>query len=310
MSSSNASHVDSELPPVDERLAPPETDYEVWNGELVHVPAADEPHGDRHSKLSALVEAHAGPEFNVACDMLTRTSKVNDIAPDVSVYPSAPDPRTGRRQLEHLAFEVVSTSSLNRIGERAAELMRRGVRRVFAIDVARGRALEWSGALGTWSVLDTGGHIEDEALAAPLPIDRLIRTGKADDAMARALIVKRNPVIEEVRAQDRASSEQRGLIQGRQQGLVEGQQQGFLEGQQQGLLEGRQQGFLEAQQGLARGQTEVLANAILDILGVRGVALEPAERARMLSEPDPDRLRRWLLRAVTCTRPSELFAEA
>jgi Uma2 family endonuclease len=295
MSPSNASHVDPELPPVDERLVPPETRHEVWNGELVYVPAADEPHGDRHSKLSALIEAHAGPAFNVASDMLIRTSKRNDIAPDVSVYPSGRDPATGRRQLEHLAFEVVSTVSLSRTGERAAELVRRGVRRVFAIDIERSRALEWSGALGTWRVLDTSGHIEDPALAAPLPIEALIRAGKADDAMARALLIKKNPVIEEARAQDRASS------------FIEGRQQGFLEGREQGVLEGREQGVLA---GFARGQADMLTNTVVAILRVRGVALELADRARILSEQDPDRLRFWCLRAVTCTRTSELFAEA
>jgi Uma2 family endonuclease len=280
MSSSNASHVDSELPPVDERLAPPETDYEVWNGELVHVPAADEPHGDRHSKLSALVEAHAGPEFNVACDMLTRTSKVNDIAPDVSVYPSAPDPRTGRRQLEHLAFEVVSTSSLSRTGERAAELMRRGVRRVFAIDVSRARALEWSSALGTWRVLDTSAHIEDQALAAPLPIDRLIRTGKADDAMVRAFIVKGNPVIEELRAQVHTKS------------FAKGEQEGFAKGKQEGLAEGKQEGFAEA---------------LITILTARGVTMGSADRARIVDERDAAVLTRWAVRAATCGDVSQLF---
>jgi Uma2 family endonuclease len=299
MSPSRPSHVDSELPPVDQRLAPPETRYEIWNGELVYVAPADEAHGDRHSKLLVLVEAHAAPEFNVACDMLTRTSKVNDIAPDVSVYPAARDAVTGRRQLEQLAFEVVSTGSLLHAGAKAAELVRRGVRRVFAIDVERGRALEWSTVLGTWSVLDTSAHIEDPAFAAPLPIARLIRAGKADDAMARALIAKQNPVIEEVRAQDRASS------------FASGEQDGFARGQQEGFASGKQEGFAEGQQqGLARGRAEAMGEAILDILHVRGVVPELAERIRILGEQDPDRLRRWHLRAVTCTSVTELLAEA
>jgi hypothetical protein len=259
------------------------------------VAPADEAHGDRHSKLLVLVEAHAAPDFNVACDMLTRTSKVNDIAPDVSVYPAARAPETGRRQLDQLAFEVVSTESLSHSGDKAAELIRRGVRRVFAIDVERGRALEWSSVLGTWSVLDTSGHIEDRALAVPLPIDRLIRAGKADDAMARALIAKRNPVIEEVRAQDRTSGEREGFARGQQQGFASGKQEGFASGQQQGL---------------ARGRVEALGEAILDILHVRGVVPEPAERACILGEQDPDRLRRWHLRAVTCGSVAELLTEA
>jgi len=89
--------------------------------------------------------------------MLTRTSETTDLAPDVSVFPRARDPVTGGRQIEQLAFEVVSTESLGHAGRKAAKLLARGVRRVFAIDVERTRALEWSASLGTWSMLDPSG---------------------------------------------------------------------------------------------------------------------------------------------------------
>lgn len=206
----DASRARPALPDIDDRLAPPETCYEVHDGELVCVPPADPPHATRHSKISALVEAHAGLEFEVASDMLTRLTDVDDKAPDVSVFPLAPDPQTGRRQIEQLAFEVVSTESIGRAGIKAGQLVARGVRRVFAVDVERSRALEWSAALGTWSVLDPDGHIEDPALGAPLPIGDLVHAAKADDSMARALIAKRNPVIEAVRAQDRAEGKAKG----------------------------------------------------------------------------------------------------
>src|ERR1044071_1302212 len=97
-----------ELPDVDERLGAPGARHEILEGVLVHVPPADPPHAMRHSKVSALIEAHASSEFQVASDMLTRTSKTSDIAPDVSVYPRAAHPHTGGRQLEHLALAVVS----------------------------------------------------------------------------------------------------------------------------------------------------------------------------------------------------------
>lgn len=211
MSSSNVSHLGPELPAVDDRLVAPETRYEVRDGALVHVPPADEPHGTRHSKIAALVEIHSAPAFDVACDMLTRTSARDDIAPDVSVFPRARHPLTGRRQLEHLAFEVVSTQSLGDAGAKAASLVERGVRRVFAIDIERARALEWSASLESWSMLDINGFIEDEALAVPLPIQPLVHAAEADDAVARALLIKRNPVIEQARAQDRSEGEQKGF---------------------------------------------------------------------------------------------------
>lgn len=219
MSSFDA-QMDSDLPPVDARLVEPGTRYEMWDGELVYVPPADPPHGIQHAKISALVELHAAPDFNVACDMLTRTSKVDDVAPDVSVYPRAPHPETGGRQLEHLAFEVVSTGSLSRAGRKAHKLAVRGVRRVFAIDVERARALEWSLSLGTWSVLDSKACIEDPALAAPLPIDALVRAACVDDVVARALLIKRNPVLEEVRARARQEGRAEGILRGMAEALL------------------------------------------------------------------------------------------
>jgi hypothetical protein len=199
------------LLPVDAHLAESETRYEVRHGELVHVSPAREPHAIRHSKIVALVEAHAAADFEVACDMLTRTSADNDFAPDVSIFPSAEDPITGGRQLEHLVFEVVATQSLGNAGEKAAELTARGVRRVFAIDVDRARALEWSATLGTWRMLEPTGHIADPALAVPLPTEVLVRAAKADDAMARALVAKDNPVIVQNRAEGYAEGEREGM---------------------------------------------------------------------------------------------------
>jgi len=189
--SSDASRVGPALPGIDDRLVAPETRYELLEGRLVHVSPADAPHGTRHSKISALLEAHAGLEFTVASDMLTRTSEHSDVAPDVSVFPSAPDPETGKRQLEQLAFEVVSTQSLGDAAGKAALLAARGVRRVFAIDVERSRALEWSATLAAWSVLDPASHIDDPALDVPLPVDALLTTARAEgiaEGKARALI--------------------------------------------------------------------------------------------------------------------------
>lgn len=278
MSSSNVSHVDPELPAVDDRLVVPETRYEMRDGALVPVPPSDEPHGTRHSKISALVEIHKAAAFDVASDMLTRTSMTNDIAPDVSVFPRARHPQTGGRQLEQLAFEVVSTQSLGDAGRKAASLVTRGVRRVFAIDIERGRALEWSATLEGWSMLDINGVIEDDVLAAPLPIQALVHAAEADDAVARALLIKRNPVIEQARAQDRAEGEQEGLSRGREEGLAE---------------------------GVARGR----AAAIIAVLEARGITIDAAARARILGERDLATIGGWLARAATCTAIVDVLGE-
>jgi hypothetical protein len=253
------------LPAVDDRLVAPDTRYEIWDGELAYVSPADPPHGTRHVQLAALVEAHTGTAFEAAADLLTRTSEIDDVAPDVSIYPAAADPETGGRQIEQLAFEIVATSSLARTGAKAAKLIGRGVRRVFAIDVERSRALEWSAALARWTELDATGHIEDPALEVALPVDALIHAAKADDAVARALLARHNPVIEAARARDRA----------------------------EGALDGR-----------ARG----LAEAVVALLTLRGIELQPVHRARIADERDPERLHRWLARAATCTTVDQVVA--
>lgn len=211
MSSRDATHAAPALPAVDERLISPGSRYEIFDGMLVHAAPADELRGMRRSKILALIEAHTGPEFDVAYRMLTRTSETSDVAPDISVFPCARDPETGGRQLERLAFEVVRTGSLAHAARKATELVARGVHRVFAIDVERACALEWSASLGSWTPLDDSGHLEDLALAAPLPIQALLLATSTDDAIARALVIQRNPVIEAARARYRAEGRRGGL---------------------------------------------------------------------------------------------------
>jgi Uma2 family endonuclease len=310
---SKPSHVEPDLPPVDEHIVEPGSRQEMYDGELVVVPPAKEPHAERHSKVSALVEAHAAAEFNVASEMLTRTSWVDDFAPDVSVYPFARDPSTGGRQLEHLAFEVVSTQSLSHAGRKARKLVGRGVRRVFAIDVKRVRVLEWSDAVPGWRELDPTSHIEDLVFAVPLPIGALLHAGKADDAIMRALIAKKNPVAMDAITSSYddglAEGKQEGLAEGRREGKEEGRREGKEEGRQEGKEEGRQEGKEEGrQEGKEEGRRLGLACALVALLEERGFAVEEADRDRMFGETDLPRLRRWIRRAATCASVAELLS--
>jgi Uma2 family endonuclease len=273
---SEAAHAGSELPDIDDRLVEPETPYEMLDGELVYVSPADPPHGELHVRLAALIEAHIGPAFQAAADLLTRTSRVDDIAPDVSVYPAARHPETGARQLEQLAFEILSKGSRRRAARKAAKLAGRGVRRVFGIDVKRSRVMEWSTELDGWRQLDASGHIEDPALEVPLPIEAILHAAKADDAVARALLTRHNPVIE-ARLTERHD-----------------------EGHDEGMREGFARGVAHA--------ARALADAVLAVLAARGVAVGEAERARIVGERDLARLERWLARAATCAEAHELWA--
>ena len=270
-----ASSVDSDLPGLDDRLVEPKTRYEMYDGELVYVSPADPPHAELHVQLAALIEAHTGFAFEAAADLLTRTSRVDDIAPDVSVYPDAPDPLTGGRQLEQLAFEIVSTQSLGDAADKAAKLATRGVRRVFAVDVARSRVLEWSAKRSTWQELDPASYIEDSALEVPLPIAAMVHAAKADDAVARALVARRNPVIEALRAQDRAAGKADGKVEGKAEGKVEGKAEGKVE-------------------------------ALIAILTARDI--DPgAARERIVQERDSYRLDRWIARAATASTLADVL---
>lgn len=255
-------------PAVDERLVAPSTRYEILHGQVEYVVPADEPHATTHSGVVRVVGAHRAERYAIAVDMLTRTSEIDDVAPDVSVYPEARDPRTGGRQLEELTFQLASTETLAHCGEKAATLTARGVRRVFAIDVARERVLEWSTATSTWQILDRAGHIEDPALAVPLPLAALIDAGRADAAVASALRQRRHPEFLAERA----------------------------EGREEGREEGR-----------AEGRAEALAESILRVLDARGLVPSETERQRILAERDPERQARRLAEAVRCRSVSELL---
>ena len=163
---------------------------------------------------------------------------------------------------------MVSKQTLAHAGRKAAKLCGRGVRRVFAIDVERSRALEWSTALATWRVLDAAGHIVDQALAVPLPINTLIHSAKTDDALARALIAKHNAVIEANRAEGKAEGTAFGCAQGRVEGLAQGRVEGLAQGMAEGLAQGRVE-------GLAQGKAVGLAEAVIALLATRGVRWLP-----------------------------------
>lgn len=69
-------------------------------------------------------------------------------------------------------------------------------------------------------MLDAAGHITDPALEVPLPIEAIIHSAKADDAVARALDAKRNPVIEVIHAESRAEGREEGIYRGQAQAVV------------------------------------------------------------------------------------------
>ena len=111
---------------------------------------------------------------------------------------------------------MVSTERLSHAAKKARHLVARGVRRVFAVDVERRRALAWSTETDNWEILPSDGAIADPALALPLPIRPLVEAARADDAVAAALLARKNPVITAAIQEGEA----RGVLRGKTAALL------------------------------------------------------------------------------------------
>jgi hypothetical protein len=105
-------------------------------------------------------------------------------------------------------------------------------------------------------------------LAVGLAIEPLVKAAIMDDAIARALVAKNNPVI----AAEKADSRRKGKAEGRAEGLVEGVQR-----------------------------------SLLLLLDARDIPLDAADRARILEEQELQRLQRWFARAVHGASIADVF---
>jgi len=197
------------FPLVDDHLVEPEvTRDEILNGRRVVSMPAERPHAVKQASLDTLLANHAAPGYSVATDLITRYAVNSDFASDSCVVKDGIDPETGRRYLEEIAFEVVSTQTDRKVAEKAEVMHRRGVRRIFAIWVkSRRRVGEWSAESGSWRLLDEESHIEDPCLGAPLPVKALLDAALVRRAVVRALEIQGEPAIQELKA----AAEARGV---------------------------------------------------------------------------------------------------
>ena len=215
-----------------------------------------------------MLTAHLAPGFLAAVDMLTRTSETSNFAPDASVYPAARDPATGGRQLEELAFEIADAQPLPDAGEKARELVARGVRRVFCLAVKQSRVLEWSRETDNWRPLHPETTIEDPCFVRAIPLRALVDAAAADESVVAALDARRHPAILAIEA--------RGHEKGREEGREEGR--------------------------LAHARA-----ALQSVLRARGLKISRAESAKIGAERDLGRLDRWLTRAVTAASTKDVL---
>ena len=209
----------SSFPSVDDHLVEPEvTRDEIINGRRGVAMPAEAPHADKQVDLDTLLRIHVAPGYVASADLITRFAAKSDFASDTCVRREGTDPATGRRFLEEIAFEVVSTQSEQKAVEKAEVMHRRGVRRIFGLWVkGRRRVGEWSAESGSWRLLEEGSQIEDPCLATPLPIKALLDAALVRRAVVQALESQGEPAIQELKAAARAM----GKAEGKAEGIVE-----------------------------------------------------------------------------------------
>ena len=270
----------SPLPRVDDRFAPPETRVEYLNGLELFAAPADQSHATRHWDLTYVLGGYVSEKYSGAVDMLTRAGEASDFAPDASIFPKDPDPVTGGRGLEELAFEITDKQSISVPTAKARLLIARGVRRVFCVLVGKRRVMEWSRATDGWEPLSMSASIEDPCLVRPLPIAALLDGAISDDAVARALLAKGVPALQEAL---RAQAEK-----GKAEGLTEGLAEGLAEGLSEGQIRGKR-------------------DAIAMILRERKLDVPPSLAAKIEACRDGERLDEWLRRALTASSVSAMI---
>jgi len=198
-------------PPIHARLATPEANEEVVDGVRVEVMGALPPHAKQHLEVARLFGGCIAPGYLGAIDMLTRLDEDNDRAPDVSVFPEAPDPLTGERALEEIAFEVRDTESLTHVSKKARAFIERGVRRFFYIRLSDRSLFEWDHVRGDWTRLPEDAEIRDRCFRVPLPVRAFTSRVVADNAVANALLAARNPVLTEALRKRQSEGRDEGL---------------------------------------------------------------------------------------------------
>ena len=261
------------FPRVDDHLVVPElTRDEIIGGRRVVASPANPPHATHQFNLDYVLRAHVAPGYRGANDLLTRHDQESDFATDSCVLKEGIDPATGARYLEEIAFEVVSEQNQGLVHEKALRMHRRGVRRIFTIWVkGQRRVCEWSPESQSWRLLESDASIEDPCLVKPLAVAALLDAAEADNAVVEALSVKENPALRTREAAAEARGEARGKEAGRAGGIAE---------------------------------------AILTFLEARGVAVQEAERRKILECRDFDRLDLWLRKAAIASSAEEILSES
>ncbi len=203
-----------DFPRVDDHLDEPEvTRWERIGGRRIEASPAERPHATQQVRLDSVVDAKVAPGYEAASDLKTRFDEESDFASDTAILKEGIDPETGTRYLEEVAFEIVSEQGPGVVTGKAQRMMRRGVKRVFAIFVKKGEVAEWSPSEKRWVTLHPSSSIVDKRLVEPLPVKALVDAVEAKRAVASGLVARGNPLIRELRAESQAEGRAEGMAQ-------------------------------------------------------------------------------------------------
>jgi hypothetical protein len=181
---------------LDDHLVQPEiTRDEIIGGQRAAALPASPPHALQHARLDYVICANVVQGYRAATHLLTRYDQDSDFASDTCVVKDGLDPETETRYLEEMAFLVVSGGSVRKVWEKALRMHRRGVRRVFAVLAEACTVCEWCADAQDWRTLPPDFLIEEACLVMPVPVSALLNPTAADNAVARALLIKGHPVL-------------------------------------------------------------------------------------------------------------------
>jgi hypothetical protein len=256
------------FPWIDDHLVEPEvTRDEIIGGRRVVAQPSKPPHARQRFVLDHVLQAHLAAEYVGATDLLTRHDVNADFATDSCVCKDGVDPAAGTRYLEEIAFEVVSEQKERDASEKAVQMHRRGVRRIFAIFLKSQRVCEWAAESQSWLPLDRDSEIEDPCLVTPLSVAALLDRAAAVIAVVKGLAAQGNPELQR--------REAAAKVEGKAEGRVEGNAEAILE-----VLKARGLAVSVAQ------RQEILLCRDLDCLGrwLRRAAVS-SSTAEVMSEP-------------------------
>ena len=273
-------------PSIDEHVVKPESREELLRGRKLYAAPALPEHGDPHFRLDVALGTHAKSGYVGSTDLLSRVADDGDFATDTCIRREGIDPATGHRYLEEMAFEVVNTQRLSDVTAKAEELSARGVRRIFAVFVRKRVVSEWRD--GDWEPLPDDARIEDDCLAAPLPVEALLRSSALGAAAVRGLLARGEPELKRLLAEHEAEGRARGEAEGRARGEAEGRADGEARGRAREALSAR------------RSSLRILLEA-------RHIAINAADEARIDACGETATLDGWILRAANATERSHVF---